>query len=57
MFNIFEPPGEKAYLVYMEAGSKNNSGGLKHRKVHNKCVKIFESIENQNKCVVRRQNN
>ena len=29
---LFEPPGERAYLQYSEDISKTNQGGLKHRK-------------------------
>ena len=37
MFELFEPPNAKAYLTYTESGSKNNTGGLRDRKVKNKC--------------------
>ena len=30
---LFEPPGSPAYLLYTEDASKNNPGGLKHRKI------------------------
>ncbi|CAC5379032.1 unnamed protein product [Mytilus coruscus] len=38
------------YLLYKEDVSKANAGGLKHRKVVPKCVRVFENPENRNKC-------
>lgn len=40
------------YLVYSECGSKNHTGGLKERRVTNKCVKVFSNTDELNKCPV-----
>ena len=52
MLVLSEPPGAKAYLTYTESGSKNNSGGLRDRRVANKSVKVFENPDNRSMCVV-----
>jgi hypothetical protein len=53
MPSMFEIKENEQYLVYSEAGSKNNQGGINHRKVTNKTVKIFANIENPSRCIVR----
>ena len=53
MLEIKEPHDSLAYLVYTESGSKNNSGGLHHRKVQNKSVKVFANISNPKRCVLQ----
>ena len=42
----------RPFLLYCECGSKNNGGGLNHRKVKNKMVKAFSNVQNPNRCVV-----
>ena len=37
-FELVEAPGQTPYLKYYEDVSKNNPGGLKHRKVQSKSV-------------------
>ena len=53
MLKLHEASGVAAYLEYTESGSKNNPGGLKHRKVQNKSVKIYANSENPRRCVVQ----
>ena len=53
MFQIFERECAKPFLLYSESGSKNNQGGLNHRKVLNKRVKIFANLCNPARCIVR----
>ena len=53
MLEIKEPHDSLAYLVYTESGSKNNSGGLHHRKVQHKSVKVFANISNPKRCVLQ----
>ena len=51
MFQIVQE--KPAYLLYTESGSKNNSGGLRDRKLKNKVVKIFENEEKPERCVLK----
>ena len=41
------------YLIYTESGPKNNSGGVHHRKVQNKSVKVFANNSNPKRCVLQ----
>ena len=50
---VVERPGEVAYVVYNESISKNNSGGLKNRKVKPKSVVQYANKENPQRCFVR----
>ena len=38
---LYEPPGDSAYLVYREDISKTNQGGLTKSKNPRKCINIF----------------
>ena len=49
---LFEPPGERAYLRYTEDTSKNRLGGLKGRKLKPKVVVHYSSPENPQRCFV-----
>ena len=49
---LFEPPGERAYLRYTEDTSKNRLGGLKGRKIKPKVVVHYSSPENSQRCFV-----
>lgn len=42
-----------AYLEYHENTSKNNPGGLKHRKVNSKVVTHYQNTANPSRCFVR----
>ena len=42
-----------AHLIYMEKYSKNNQGGLQHRKVKPKCVTCYANEKNPERCLVR----
>ena len=42
----------KSYIIYNESGSKNNSGGIKDRKVQNKAVRVYSNVANPSRCVV-----
>lgn len=50
---LFEPPGERAYLVYREDVSKTNQGGLASRKRKPKEVYQYANLENPSRCFVR----
>ena len=50
---MFEVYDAKAYLIYTNSGSKNDSGGLRDQKVKNKCVKIFANVDDPGRCVTR----
>lgn len=41
------------YLEYIEDTSKNNRGGLLHRKVDSKIVRAYENKSNPQRCVLR----
>ena len=42
-----------AYLLYTDNTSKNNQGGLSHRKIKSRTVACFENISNPQRCLVR----
>ena len=50
---LIEKPGAVPYLVYKESASKNNPGGLKHRKVTTKQVTHFANTECPLRCFVQ----
>jgi hypothetical protein len=50
---VVERPGEIAYVVYNESTSKNNSGGLKNRKIKPKHVVHYANSSNPERCFVR----
>ena len=50
---LFEPPGQRAYLCYVEDVSKNRQGGLKCRKVKPKVVYHHANVDNPERCFVR----
>lgn len=49
---LVESP-DGSYLEYQENVSKNNPGGLKHRKVEPKTVTHFENKSNPSRCFIR----
>ena len=49
---LVEKPGCTPCLVYTEAASKNNPGGLKHRKLQNKQVTHYANSERPERCFV-----
>ena len=49
---LVEAPGQTPYLKYYEDVSKNNPGGLKHRKVQSKSV-VHYANSDQSRCFVR----
>lgn len=50
---LFEPPGNRAYIVYREDVSKTNQGGLSNRKKKPKEVYQYANEENPSRCFVR----
>ena len=50
---LIEPPNESAFLVYTENVSKNNPGGLHHRKLKAKEVNHYENKGDPRRCFVR----
>ena len=50
---LFEPPGQRAYLRYVEDVSKNNQGGLKSQKIKPKVVYHHANVDNSTRCFVR----
>ena len=52
MFQICDGVSAQPFLLYSESGSKNNQGGLNHRKVTKNRVKIFANVDNPSRCVV-----
>lgn len=50
---LHEPPGERAFLRYVEDVSKNRQGGLKHLKVAPKVVHQHENVTCPERCHVR----
>ena len=48
----FDQEVELRYLEYTEDVSKTNQGGLDHRKVNWKVVRVYENKANPHKCVV-----
>lgn len=53
-FEIVESSGidKPGHLIYYENFSKNNSGGLAHRKVTPKKIVHYENIDNTSRCLV-----
>lgn len=49
----FDKGANLFYLEYTEDTSKNNQGGLKHRKIQNKVARAYENRESPEKCVVK----
>ena len=49
---LVEKEGTTPYLIYTETVSKNNAGGLKHRKVEPKQVKHFANTQCSDHCFV-----
>lgn len=49
---LFEPPGQRPYLCYVEDVSKNRQGGLKCCKVKPKVVYHHANIDNPARCFV-----
>ena len=49
---LVEKPGLTPYLVYTELASKNNPGGLKHRKVERKQVAHYANTGHPDRCFV-----
>jgi hypothetical protein len=52
-FELVIPKEGCAHLIYTENYSKNNQGGLQHRKVKPKCVTCFANEKNPERCLVR----
>ena len=50
---VVETSGKRPYLQYTEDISKNNQGGLKHRKQAKKDVKHYANEDNPSRCYVR----
>lgn len=50
--SVIEPPGEKAFLRYIEDTSKNKQGGLKGRNRSKKEVLQHENLANPDRCPV-----
>ena len=50
---LIEKPGSLPCLIYTETGSKNNPGGLKHRKVSPKQVTHHANTERPDRCFIR----
>ena len=49
---LVEPSDASPYLIYTENFSKNNAGGISHRKVQPKRVVHHANIENPQRCLV-----
>ena len=49
---LVEPKDGKAYLKYVENFSKNNAGGLAHRKLQPKQVEHHANLSNPQRCFV-----
>ena len=52
-FELVSPSNADAYLVYTENYSKNNQGGLQHRKVKPKSVTCYANKQDPTRCLVR----
>ena len=52
-FELISPANDDAYLVYTENYSKNNQGGLQHRKVKPKSVTCYANTQDPTRCLVR----
>ena len=50
---LIEKPGSLSCLIYTQTGSKNNPGGLKHRKVSPKQVTHHANTERPDYCFIR----
>lgn len=50
---LVEPPGQASFLVYTENVSKNNPGGLHHRKLSAKKVHHYENKDCPQRCFIR----
>ena len=50
---LYEPPGDRAYLVYREDVSKTNQGGLANKKKKPKEVYQYANEEDPSRCFVR----
>ena len=50
---LISPSEGPARLVYTENSSKNNPGGLLHRKIQPKQVTCYENSENPSRCLVK----
>ena len=53
---LFQRPGERAYLRYREDVSKNHPGGLKARNIPSKVVYHHVNLENPQRCFIRLYN-
>ena len=51
-FELVCPKDGRAHLIYTENYSKNNQGGLLHRKVKPKAVTCYANESNPNRCLV-----
>ena len=54
---LLEKEGSTPYLIYTETVSKNNPGGLKHRKVQPKQVKHFANTQCPERCFIEMYKN
>ena len=52
-FELVQPTDGEPYLVYVEKFSKNNAGGLSHRKVQPKQVEHHANTTNPSRCLVK----
>jgi len=52
LVQLVEKPGSIPYLPYVESTSKNNPGGLKHRKVTTKQVTHHANLKRPDRCFV-----
>ena len=50
---VHKLPNSDEYLKYHETGSKNNPGGLHHRKFESKVVPHYSNKENPSRCFVQ----
>ena len=50
---LFCPPNGTAHLTYTENYSKNNKGGLLHRKIKPKQVTCYANEDNPNRCLIQ----
>ena len=50
---LYEPEGQKPYIVYSEDVSKTNQGGLLHRKKSPKQVVHHANLETPQRCLIR----
>lgn len=52
-FELVVPENGNARFIYTENYSKNNQGGLQHRKVKPKCVTCYANEKDPERCLVR----